>query len=59
MIGGGQPGHDLEAIPDYLAVAEDFDAFHLSVAGYLSTAGRSLPVGDASTVLAGWDPDET
>jgi hypothetical protein len=32
---------------------------HLSVAGYLATAGRRLPVGDAGTVLAGWDPDQT
>jgi hypothetical protein len=53
-------GHDLKwAIPDYLAVAEDFDGIHLSVAGYLSTAGRSLAVGAAATVLAGWDPDQT
>jgi len=53
-------GHDLEwAIPDYVAVAEDFDAIHLSVAGYLSTAGRPLAVGATSTVLVGWDPDQT
>src|SRR5690348_15038461 len=32
-------GHDFEwAIPDYHAVAADYDAVHLSVAGYLSTA---------------------
>lgn len=53
-------GEDVEwAIPDYLAVAEDYDGVHLSVEGYLSTAGRALPAGDASTVLAGWDPDQT
>lgn len=46
-------------IPDYAAVAADYDAVHLSVAGYLATAGRALPVGDASTMLAGWDPDAT
>ena len=32
----------------------------LSVIGYLASATRSLPVdGDAATVLAGFDPDET
>ncbi len=46
-------------IPDYAAVAEDYDAVHVTVAGYLTTAGRALPVGDAATVLAGWDPDQT
>lgn len=47
------------AIPDYVAVAADIDAIHLTVCGYLSTAGRAVPAGDAHTVLAGWDPDET
>jgi hypothetical protein len=46
-------------IPDWQAVASDFDAVHLTVAGYLLTAGRSLPVGGAATMLAGWGPDET
>ena len=46
-------------IPDWLAVASDFDAVHLTVAGYLATAGRALPVGETATMLAGWDPDET
>jgi hypothetical protein len=40
-------------------VAADYDAIHVSVAGYLATAGRALSVGDARTVLAGWDPDQT
>jgi hypothetical protein len=53
-------GRDLEwAIPDFHAIASDYDALHLSVAGYLSTAGRALPAGAAHTVLAGWNPDET
>ena len=53
-------GHDGRwLIPDWQAVASDFDGVHLTVAGYLATAGRALPVGDAATVLAGWDPDET
>ncbi|SDY63785.1 hypothetical protein SAMN05660209_03348 [Geodermatophilus africanus] len=51
------------AIPDWAAVAEEFDAVHLTVDGYLATAGRALPVrtpdGPAGTVLAGWDPGAT
>lgn len=46
-------------IPDFTAVAADYDAVHVSVVGYLSTAGRPLPVDEACTVLAGWDPDRT
>ena len=46
-------------IPDFAAVAQDYDAIHLSIAAYLATAGQALPVGDARTVLAGWDPDQT
>lgn len=46
-------------IPDFAAVASDYDAIHLSVAGYLTTAGRDVPVDEARTVLAGWGPDET
>ncbi|MDQ1739188.1 MAG: hypothetical protein QOE53_840 [Pseudonocardiales bacterium] len=48
------------AMPDWPAVAGDWDAVHLTVAGYLTTAGRALPVGeDIATVLAGWPPDAT
>ena len=50
-------------IPDWAAVATRFDAVHLTVDGYLSTAGRAIPVehpsGPAATVLAGFAPDET
>jgi hypothetical protein len=46
-------------LPDWTAVASDFDAVHLTVMGYLTTAGRALPVGEARTMLAGWDADET
>jgi hypothetical protein len=52
-------------IPDYTAVAADYDGVHLTVGGYLTTAGRALPVdgadpdGTAATMLAGWDPDLT
>jgi hypothetical protein len=47
------------AVPDYPAVAADYDAIHLSVGGYLSTAGRAIASEGAHTVLAGWDPDQT
>jgi hypothetical protein len=46
-------------IPDWAAVGADYDGVHLTVLGYLSTAGRSLPVGDSNTLLAGFDPDVT
>jgi hypothetical protein len=47
-------------IPDYAAAAADWDAVHVTVAGYLATAGIAIPVGDgACTMLAGWDPDAT
>lgn len=46
-------------IPDWQAVAADFDGVHLSVQGYLSTAGTALDAGEAKTVLAGWSPDQT
>jgi hypothetical protein len=47
-------------IPDWAAVAVDWDAVHVSVWGYLTTAGRPLPVGGGTaSVLAGWAPDQT
>jgi len=47
-------------IPDYAAAAADWDAVHVTVAGYLSTAGIAIPACDgARTMLAGWDPDAT
>ena len=47
-------------IPDWARVARNFDAVHLTVAGYLSSAGLAVPVeNDQMTVLAGWDPDQT
>lgn len=47
-------------IPDWAAVAADWDAVHLSVAGYLTTATRALDLADAdaATMLAGWNPDQ-
>jgi hypothetical protein len=47
-------------IPDWSAVAAEADAVHLTVRGYLTAATRCIDVdGDAATVLAGWNPDET
>lgn len=48
-------------IPDWPAVAREWDAVHVSVAGNLTASYTALPVGgeDARTCLAGWDPDET
>ena len=46
-------------IPDWLAVSREHDAVHLTVAGYLATAGRALATGRGWTVLAGFDPDLT
>ena len=53
----GRQAHWL--LPDYAAAAADHDAIHLSVAGYLRTAGLAVPVDDGrASVLAGWAPDE-
>lgn len=47
-------------LPDWSAVAREFDAVHLTAAGYLTTAGLAVPVeDDLASVLAGWDPDAT
>jgi hypothetical protein len=48
-------------IPDWRAVAGEWDALHVSVAGYLTTATRALTLGDgdSATVLAGCNPDQS
>ncbi|WP_417233750.1 hypothetical protein [Arthrobacter sp.] len=46
-------------IPDFAAVAQEYDGVHLTAAGYLATAGRPLESGRGLTLLAGWDPDAT
>jgi len=47
-------------MPDWTATADEYDAIHLTVNGYLRAAGTAIPVGpgDAS-VIAGWAPDGT
>ena len=48
-------------IPDYVAVAADYDAVHLTAAGRALPLDGKLTAGGtiASTMLAGWNPDET
>ncbi|WP_427019202.1 hypothetical protein ACQCSX_20880 (plasmid) [Pseudarthrobacter sp. P1] len=47
-------------IPDWERVADEWDAVHLTVLGYLNGATRALPVDtNTATVIAGWDPDST
>lgn len=51
-------------MPDWEAMSHELDAVHLTVRGYLTTAGRAVPVTggvvtSTSTVLAGWSPGET
>lgn len=52
------------AVPDWEVVATEYDGVHLTVDGYLSAAGRAVPVAvpgtrPVRTMLAGWDPDAT
>ncbi len=45
-------------IPDWSAVASDYDAVHLTLNGYLTTSGRALSMdAESATFLAGWSPD--
>lgn len=46
-------------LPDWTLIARDFDAVHLTVDGYLDTAGRPLEVDGGLTMLAGMSPDST
>lgn len=45
-------------VPDWVGVAGEADVVHVSVAGWLRTAGVAVEVSDGvASVLAGWDPD--
>jgi hypothetical protein len=46
-------------MPDWAAVATEYDGVHLTVSAYLEGATRVLHVDDAATMIAGWDPDAT
>ena len=46
--------------PDWAAAQQDFDAVHLTIAGYLQTAGLAVALdSERASVLAGWSPDHT
>ena len=47
-------------LPDWVELAEEFDAVHLTVRGWLATGGLAIPVGaGTASVVAGWTPDTT
>ncbi|ORM27805.1 hypothetical protein BFL43_22190 [Williamsia sp. 1135] len=46
-------------IPDWSAVAADYDGVQLTMWGYLTTPGMAIPVDAGATMLAGWNPDTT
>ena len=46
-------------IPNWLDVAGAWDGVLLTKRAYLSSAGTAIPVGDAASVIAGWNPGET
>ncbi len=47
-------------VPDWSAVAAEWDAVHLTIAQYLALAGRILDVSDGvASLVAGWSPDCT
>ncbi|MGP6173318.1 hypothetical protein [Corynebacterium sp. A21] len=47
-------------MPDFVQVAQHYDALHLSMRGYFATAGRVIPADEKHAgMLAGWDPGQT
>ena len=54
-------GHsDRWVIPDWQAMAADWEGVHLTIAGYLAAATTLIDVSDGTaSVIAGWGPDET
>ncbi len=47
-------------MPDWARVGERWDAVHLGVDGYLSSAGRAIDCGNGrGSVIAGWGPGAT
>ena len=49
-------------LPDWVQVADHYDAVHLQVGAYLAVAGVAIPVNHrtgSASVIAGWNPDET
>lgn len=46
-------------MPNWRAVSRDWDGVLLTRRAYLSAAGTAIPVGNAASVIAGWNPGET
>ena len=47
-------------VPDWQAVADDYDGVHLTVAGYLAASGTVIQVDDAcASLISAWNPDQT
>lgn len=47
-------------LPDWQAIAAEWDAVHLPVWAYLALAGRVIPIDDErASLIAGWSPDTT
>jgi hypothetical protein len=60
MWGASMGRSDEWAIPDWHAMAADWDAVHLTIAGYVAAATTRIDVADrTASVIAGWPPDET
>lgn len=60
-VWGTSIGHsDRWVIPDWQAMAADWDAVHLTIAGYLAAATTLIEVSDGiGSTIAGWGPDAT
>jgi hypothetical protein len=60
-IWGASVGQSDEwVIPDWHAMAADWDAIHLTIVGYLAAATTLIAVSEGkASVIAGWAPDET
>lgn len=54
-------GGDREwVMPDFFRLKDRYDGVHLTMGGYLATAGRLIPIDEhRASVIAGWDPDAT
>ena len=47
-------------LPDWSVVAQEYEAVHLTLMGYLGTSGRALELDTKmATLIAGWNPDAT
>lgn len=52
--------YEIDSPADWVRLKDKYDGVHLTMGGYLSTAGLAIPLdGGYATVLAGWEPDTT